>query len=52
MEEIEEENTLLKDKIKMLEELAVSGNGPCSLVCFYCNLMDCVALLFRSLRRM
>jgi len=30
VEDIEEENTLLKDKIKVLEELAVSANGPCS----------------------
>ena len=52
MEDIEEENSLLKDKIKMLEELAVSANGPCSLVCFNCNLIDCVVLFFRSLRKM
>ena len=33
MEDLEEENTLLNDKIKMLEELAVSANGPCSFMC-------------------
>jgi len=33
VEDIEEENMLLKDKFKMLEELAVSTNGPCSFWC-------------------
>ena len=33
MEDIEEENSLLKDKIKMLEEMAVSVNSPCQILC-------------------
>ena len=53
MEDVEEENTLLKDKIKMLEELAVSANSFCSIgvLLLLFDLMDSIVLFFRPLRR-
>ena len=59
MEDIEEENALLKDKIKMLEELAVSANGRlvvlcvfvCLFVCLFWHLDESVVLFSRCLNR-
>ena len=43
---MEEENALLKDKIKMLEELAVSAYGPCWFGCVFIAFLMVVSFCF------